>query len=142
MPWSDIRMGPVHLPCLGNIGQRQCCANQTGAKKSPFQVLQSMFAKQPEQLSACVNMRHCTAPCKAFVPEVGRAGAEMLFRHSGFPQPGFAHPEVMAICKPVTQQSHASSYPTLYQQEFESCHKSPFKADGGWCRCKERDMVR
>lgn len=40
---------------LGNTGQRQCCVNQTGAKKSPSPVLQSVFAKHPEQPSACVG---------------------------------------------------------------------------------------
>lgn len=34
-PREGIRMGPVDLPCLGNIGHRQCCVNQTGAKNLP-----------------------------------------------------------------------------------------------------------
>lgn len=73
--------------------------------------------------------------CKAFVPEVGRAGAEMLFRHAGSPQPGW-HSLPSQSWWPFTSLSTsravlADVHPTLYEQAFETCHKTPFKAKRG-----------
>lgn len=69
--------------------------------------------------------------CKAFVPEVGRAGAEMLFGHTSSPQPGWhsLHPRrgwpfaSLSLSRAVL----GHKYPTLYEQEVEACHKSLFK---------------
>lgn len=92
-------------------------------------MLQSVFAKQPKQLSACAIMRHCAGAVQSLCAG-GQAGAELLLWHADLPARAPSHGWPFA--NPLSSAlSRAHAHPTLHGQGLTSCQNVPSEENWG-----------